>query len=96
MIRLPRSYLDQPRYLHPNGYVIERARRTWSERGREPGRHHDPPPPLTWWDVYEHCGSDGVGRYHPWACKPRTVASADRLRDARRWCDEHPRGGWTS
>jgi hypothetical protein len=40
-------------YLHPNGYVLERHRRTWSERtGRMQGT--GPPPPLWWWTATHH------------------------------------------
>lgn len=96
--RLPRDEDGQPRYLHPYGYVIVRYRRSWSERGREPGRTgHDPAPPLYWWEVYEHVSSSAdLDRFHPQAHKGRTRAAAETLREARAWCDERPRRGWVA
>lgn len=98
--RLPRDDEDQPRYLHPHGYIIERQRRTWSERGREPGRYHDPPPPLYWWMVYHHIArrrSMLEGRPLAFLClfseRERPI-EFPALRDARAWCDGHPREGW--
>jgi hypothetical protein len=93
--RLPRDDDGFSRYLHPHGYVIVANRRTWSERvGALRGQAGGVP--LTWWEVYRHLGTaDDVGtRYHAGAHYGRTLDSFDTLRDAREWCDCHPRNGW--
>jgi hypothetical protein len=104
LTRLSREEWEGPRYFHPNGYVIERERRTWSERGREPGRHHDPPPALYWWSVYNHVGlrrsilaGKGPGFLGCVSDRPQPHGrDFDTLREARSWCDEHSREGWPS
>lgn len=94
--RLPRDEEGSSQYLHPNGYVIVAARRTWSERvGAMRGQAGGVP--LTWWAVYNHAGhtSDAIPRLHPWAYSAQAHRSDhDTLRAARAWCDEHPREGW--
>jgi hypothetical protein len=46
---------------------------------KENFQHIGAPPPLQWWEVY------AFGRKGP-------VADFPTLREARQWCDEHPRG----
>lgn len=103
LTRLPRTeFEDQPRYFHPNGYVIARERRTWSERGRTPGRHHDPPPALYWWRVQYHVAlrRDLLANRPAKFLEMVSEKYADRAKDfgtlgeARAWCDEHTREGW--
>ena len=90
------------RYLHPHGYVIERQRRTWSERtGRIQGSA-DWPAPLIWWTVFFHIAKRASmleGRpaaFREWISEKHAADAQDfdTLRGARAWCDEHPRDGW--
>lgn len=103
--RLSPSVDGLSRYLHPHGYVIEHTRRSWSERGRPTGRSgHDPASPLYWWTVWNH-----LARRRPdFDERPDAFRAAvsdkplpsgrefPTLADAREWCDEHPREGWTA
>jgi hypothetical protein len=100
--RLARSeYEYQPRYFHPNGYVIERNKRSWSERvGRQHGQA-DHASPMYWWEVRPHVArrrSVLDGKRLPEFLAVASYKERERdfatLTDARQWCDEHPRNGW--
>jgi hypothetical protein len=84
-------------YFHPNGYVIERERRTWSERtGRSHGQA-DHPGPSYWWEVWQHKANSPLGlRHHKGglAAMRHRVGEHESLAKAREWCDEHPRLLW--
>ena len=78
--RLRRTFDDdQPQYEHPNGYIIRRWKRSWSERvGAMRGASLASP--MFAWEV------------HKVRTRPRTVVwSAGTLREASAWCDDHPR-----
>lgn len=84
LTRLPRAVDGESRYLHPGGFIIESARRDWSERTGRIAGQADPPPPLKWWNVHRRHSRvrldvQPVGR-------PLTTEAT--LRDAREWCDE--------
>lgn len=66
------------RYRHPNGYVIERERRSWSERN---GNQVGGGCPLFSWNVYEDRGGEAGNRLNDFA----------RLSEARAWCDSRGR-----
>lgn len=103
--RLPRTeYEDQPRYFHPNGYVIERCKRSWSERvGRMHGQA-DHASPMYWWEVWNHIARRrAIAEGRPLAFFAQVSVKPDAKRgdfellaDARAWCDEHPREGWVA
>jgi hypothetical protein len=97
LTRLPADETDGcgSRYLHPHGYVICRRKRTWSERGGPRGASSNIPP-MVWWEVYEHVSQTASSRFRPWVHKKHSAASAATLRDARHWCDENPRDGWSA
>jgi hypothetical protein len=95
--------LGDSTYLHPHGYVIERQRRTWNERvGRMRGQA-DTPPPLFWWTVSFHVAKRASmveGRPAAFLSlvsekRENRPQDFDTLRDARAWCDENPREGWS-
>lgn len=101
LTRLPAG-IDGSRYLHPNGYIIERQRRTWSERTGRINGQADHPPPMHWWSVYNHIArrrSMLAGRPAAFlglaSVRPQPGGrDFDTLRDARAWCDANPREGW--
>jgi hypothetical protein len=78
-IRRMRGPKDAPRYWHPYGYSIRRARRDWRwERGAAGWT------PSVWWEVRR----DGE------ASALLTRFDANTLREARAWCDRHPWRPW--
>lgn len=102
LTRLPATPFGLSCYFHPNGYVIECQKRGWSERGRPTGRHHDPPPALYTWTVYNHIA---LRRSMLEGRPPKFLAATsdkpqpggrdfDTLREARAWCDANVREGW--
>jgi hypothetical protein len=100
LTRLPCTDEGGSRYLHPNGYVIAKEWRavTGFERvGRIRGQA-DWLGPVVWWEVYRHLGTSatlGAG-YHPGAHYSRSQGAHATLREARAWCDAHPREGWST
>lgn len=97
LTRLPRDDEGHSRYFHPHGYVIVQDHRDWNLRGLTRGAQHQWAPKV-WWEVYEHVAltREAAERYRPWVYLPkgRRGDSHLTLRDARAWCDEHPREGW--
>lgn len=99
LTRLPRNDEGEPRYFHPHGYVIEKQRRTWSERvGAMRGQAGTIP--LRWWTVHHHIAKRRAmleGRpdlFLTVVSERYGTRDFDTLGDARAWCDENPREGW--
>lgn len=87
--RLPQpEYADGSRYFHPNGYIIDHERRSWSERN---GNQVGGGTPLWWWAVRPaNEAGDEVAEDQPgWSPYGR---ECDTLAEARAWCDERPDG----
>ncbi len=90
------------RYFHPHGYIIERERRGWSERTGRVNGQADHPGPMTWWNVYKHVArrrSILEGKRPEFLgvrseSDPYAASECATLREARAWCDTHPRDGW--
>jgi hypothetical protein len=80
--RVKSFYDDEPRYWHPNGWVIYRCTRDWSLRGMTRGASHQWSP-KHWWEVKLKASTS------------RRREQFDTLRDARAWCDEHSHG-WSA
>jgi hypothetical protein len=99
--RLPLSEDGQPRYFHPHGYVIERDTRDWDLGGITRGARHQWSP-KHWWNVHEHAGrsaeslAENGGKFLHAAHKTKVVIDCGTLRQARGWCNAHPRDGWPS
>lgn len=98
VVRYGCTNLDPPYgdtiYGHPNGYVIVKERRTYSQRGIERGTRPDA---LESWEVYFHASPsrESAPRFWPWA-RQRMATQADSLREAAEWCHANPRSDWSS
>jgi hypothetical protein len=96
----PYDDTDSPRYFHPNGYVIVRCKRSWSEQvGAMRGAGLAGP--MYWWEIHRHVGRQdrvyGLGsdpKYLLGGFFRREETDCPTLREAHEWCDVRPRKGW--
>jgi hypothetical protein len=86
LVKLPPTSAGLPRYGHPNGFVIERERRSWSERN---GNQVGGGVPLHWWGVHNSTPLNSE-KFKPYGTLRRALGDTfETLAEAREWCDRN-------